>query len=220
MGTKRRLAGKARRNKIAKLTRLPTLLPDRVSIKHVYETELVLTGVSLAIPDNHLFSGNNLADPDVSGTGFQPYFFDQLANLYTRYRVSGSSIRITGFANTASGGNSLNVMEVYVVPQATSVVSTDINQVRTLPYCRGGLTNAFGRIRLKQYMTPNKINGIKKGVVQFDEDWSALASAGGPSKVWYWGVYARALLTGQVLYLRVRLTYYTQWSDRVTQPIS
>lgn len=69
-------------------------------------------------------------------------------------------------------------------------------------------------------MTPNKINGIKKGVVQFDEDWSALASAGGPSKVWYWFLYARSNEANQNLWARVTLTYYTQWSDRVTQAIS
>lgn len=220
MGTKRRLVRKARGNKISSLTRLPTLFPDRISIKHVYETELYLSPVSITTPNSHLFSGNNLADPDVSGGGFQPYFFDQLATLYTRYRVSGSSFRANAIANVSSAGNSLNVMEMYLVPQATSVISTDINQVRTLPYCRGGIANTFGRLRMKQYMTPNKINGIKKGVVQFDEDWSALASATGPVKVWYWGLYARALLDTQGLYIRVRITYYTQWSDRVTQPIS
>lgn len=69
-------------------------------------------------------------------------------------------------------------------------------------------------------MTPNKINGVKKGVVQFDEDWSALASAAGPSKVWYWFLYARSSLGGNDMWMRVTITYYTQWSDRVTQPIS
>lgn len=219
MGKKRRVVRKSRRNKITSLTRLPTLFPDRVSIKHVYETELY-TSVSTTTPTTHLFSGNNLADPDVTGTGFQPYYFDQLASLYTRYRVSGSSIRIKGLANAATGGTSINVIEVFVVPQATNVVATDINQVRTLPYARGRIANSFGRIGLKQYMTPNKINGIKKGVVQFDEDWSALATATGPAKVWYWAMYLRSLITGQDVYLRVRITYYTQWSDRVVQPAS
>lgn len=69
-------------------------------------------------------------------------------------------------------------------------------------------------------MTPNKINGIKKGVVQFDEDWSALASASGPAKVWYWFLYIRSTDANQNVWMRVTLTYYTQWSDRVTQAIS
>lgn len=69
-------------------------------------------------------------------------------------------------------------------------------------------------------MTPNKINGIKKGVVQFDEDWSALASSSGPAKNWHWFLYAQSLSSNQGLFCRVTLTYYTQWSDRVTQPIS
>lgn len=40
------------------------------------------------------FCLNSLYDPDVSGTGGQPYYYDQLTNLYNRYRVYGCKVQI------------------------------------------------------------------------------------------------------------------------------
>ena len=35
---------------------------------------------------------NSLFDPDQTGTGHQPYYFDQFAALYNRYTVLGSKL--------------------------------------------------------------------------------------------------------------------------------
>jgi len=41
---------------------------------------------------------NSLFDPDRTGTGHQPYGFDQLAGLYNRYRVIGCYYTISAYA--------------------------------------------------------------------------------------------------------------------------
>lgn len=42
-----------------------------------------------------VFSTNGLYDPDISGTGTQPLYFDQLTNLYDHYTVLNSRIRVS-----------------------------------------------------------------------------------------------------------------------------
>lgn len=43
---------------------------------------------------SYTFSANGLYDPNISGTGHQPYGFDQLMALYNQYVVMGARIRI------------------------------------------------------------------------------------------------------------------------------
>ena len=38
---------------------------------------------------------NSLFDPDFTGTGHQPYYFDQFATIYQRYTVIGSKLTAT-----------------------------------------------------------------------------------------------------------------------------
>jgi hypothetical protein len=49
------------------------------------------------------FSLNNLYDPDVSGTGNQPFQYDQLTAIYTKYIATRAHVEIT-FSNPSSPG--------------------------------------------------------------------------------------------------------------------
>lgn len=49
------------------------------------------------------FRCNDLYDPDYSGTGNQPYYFDQLMEMYEKFTVIGSKITITPFGATTTG---------------------------------------------------------------------------------------------------------------------
>lgn len=51
------------------------------------------------------FSSNGLFDPDITGTGHQPMYFDNYSAVYKRYRVVKSAITVTvvnHFVNTAT----------------------------------------------------------------------------------------------------------------------
>lgn len=47
------------------------------------------------VAGQYIFSCNSLYDPNVSGTGHQPYGFDQLMALYNHYTVTGARCRVT-----------------------------------------------------------------------------------------------------------------------------
>ena len=61
-----------------------------------------LTGASTAV--NHLFSGNSLHDPDVTGVGGQPAAYDELATLFQKYKVMGSRMNCTFLSGGAASG--------------------------------------------------------------------------------------------------------------------
>jgi len=50
----------------------------------------------------YLFSCNGMYDPNVTGTGHQPHYFDQYSALYNHYRVTRSKIKVTLYDHTLS----------------------------------------------------------------------------------------------------------------------
>jgi len=52
----------------------------------------------------YTFSANGIWDPDISGTGHQPYGFDQLMAMYNHYEVLESCIRVTPFHGQIGDG--------------------------------------------------------------------------------------------------------------------
>lgn len=97
--------GKGKRNRKAKArSRKPMLLslgptyPNGLIAKHKYSQSKVLsaTYVNTDIPGTALqsFRTASLFDPDRTGTGHQPLFFDEMAAIYNQYRVLGAKCRV------------------------------------------------------------------------------------------------------------------------------
>ncbi len=67
-------------------------MPARKFLKFTYGQ--VIAGTDGTASQTHTFRGNSLFDPDRTGTGNQPYGFDQWAAFYGKYRVHSSTISI------------------------------------------------------------------------------------------------------------------------------
>lgn len=67
-------------------------IPPQLTNEVTYGCVLNLTPVSGQ--KQYVFSANGCYDPDVSGTGSQPLYFDQLAAIYAHYKVTSSRIEI------------------------------------------------------------------------------------------------------------------------------
>jgi len=74
--------------------------PREMKINMRY-TENLLKTPSSGLSVDHVFNLNSIFDPDVTGSGHQPYGRDQWALLYNRYRVDQAvvTIRLTGVAS-------------------------------------------------------------------------------------------------------------------------
>lgn len=82
--------------------RIPYGMPPTNMIKLKFATSVNLNPAA-GIMTSHYFSANGMQDPDISGFGHQPLFFDQYMASYDQYRVVGSSIKVTQLPEATSG---------------------------------------------------------------------------------------------------------------------
>lgn len=62
-------------------------------MRHKYADQLAWALMSTTSPFTYTFSCNNMYDPNITGIGHQPHYFDQMLGLgYNRYCVVGSKI--------------------------------------------------------------------------------------------------------------------------------
>lgn len=58
-------------------------------------SESISINPGLGVAGQYAFSANGLYDPNITGTGHQPYGFDQLMALYNHYTVTGARCKVT-----------------------------------------------------------------------------------------------------------------------------
>jgi hypothetical protein len=74
--------------------RIQTGMPKQLRMKLRYVFSVRLT-TGLGTPARYQFSCNGLFDPDITGTGHQPMYFDQMMALYNHYTVMNSKASFT-----------------------------------------------------------------------------------------------------------------------------
>jgi len=94
--------------------------PKKMQMTHKYQGSVPLAGISGAFVSWN-FSANSLYDPDQTGVGHQPLYFDQMSALYDHYCVIGSKISINIIPTNGSYGSA--AMGVFINDD-TSVTPT------------------------------------------------------------------------------------------------
>lgn len=184
-----------------------------------YKFKYADTGFTLAIAAApatqaiYKFAGNSPFDPDQTGAGVQPYGWDQIAALYSKYVCYGSKIKIY-FINDSVATS----FQVYLIPSAidTPLTYTDASDLRQIP----------GR-KMVSY-TPSNNNRRTNLIMNYaatrrvlaDEDkstWNAATTAD-PGSLWYWFLVLDRELegTGAATQIRfsVEITYYVKLFHR------
>lgn len=182
------------------------------------------TAVS-GVCSNYVFRGNSLYDPDQTGTGGQPKFFDTFCGPadgtgnapYGAYTVMASKITIDIYPDpTITSAN--NLFRVYCIPlrggTASSNNPTNWVDVSERPYIRYkdfGSTGAQNKGRLKSYA---KTKSLFSGMSVLDNDFQA-GYASNPTNVWRWCIGIINMQNSGLPYaiLSVKITYYCQFSN-------
>jgi len=98
------------------------------TVKHHY-TESILLNPSAGTPADHVFSANGMYDPNITGTGHQPYGYDQLAAIYNESCVITSKCTVTCW-NNQSG---LPFWIAICLRDDPTSISSDVSTVRESP---------------------------------------------------------------------------------------
>lgn len=73
--------------------------PKTMMFKHRYVENIQLTATAGALAA-YYWKANGMYDPNTTGTGHQPLYYDQLCALYSHYHIVGSKIKITMTASS------------------------------------------------------------------------------------------------------------------------
>lgn len=186
-------------------------IPDSVYVKLNYCEQVDISAIAVSYMP-YVFRGNSLFDPNQTGTGHQPLYFDQYAAMYYKYRVLGSAVRIDVINNSPTSA-------LFYVCEPNTEISTLTDLSTLYEQSRAGapkLVPIAARIssRMKKYCSTRKACGLTKSQL-FDDTFAAEVTAN-PSNVWYWNLLFGSIdeSTVPVGYFMIKITYYVQFFDR------
>lgn len=159
------------------------------------------------------FRLNSVYDPDFTGGGVQPPYFDKIAGLYNTYRVLSAKFRVrTMFA---TGGTQLVTAWTSASSTAVNSVSSAMCQTDADTIIVSAYTDA-NEGGFKKWISMAKAFGVERAEIETDSDYGALVTAN-PNKVAYLNLYS-GNMTGTATSTctsLVEISYYVEWSQPI-----
>lgn len=192
-----------------KIMRQP--VPDKMFTKLNYSEVLTMNLAASMVLVGYQFR-TSIFDPDLTGVGHQPMWYDQMNAFYKRYRVHGIKYKFT-IVNT----NTNQLCTGAVKHSSDGVLETNLNTLRERRSARkwiGGPSTVRPTV-CKGFMYTGKPHGLSKKDFLADEDFEA-AYGSNPVKQSWLEFYATTLNTSAVLNIQCDLVYYVELLDRVS----
>lgn len=181
--------------------------PDEFMCKLQYITNGTFAG-GVSSPASQVFYANNLFDPDVTSTGHQPLYYDQLTAVYGKYLVLGCAFNLE-FTNGASSGAYISAAFNEVDTSSRSVES--IGEMR---YSYKGVIGPVGGMsnkNMRGYLSMAKLHGQKR--IDSDSSQYALVSGGPSDQAFFFFRCQSVDGTNANLNWRCTMTYYCKFKD-------
>lgn len=163
------------------------------------------------------FSGNSPYDPDATGVGVQPHFYDELGAIYSRYNCYASKIKCTFYCVTALSACGKQIVSVYPAVQSAAMTNNETCDLIQLPHCKQlqlGLdkNQAQKKVVVKNYV---KTREYLRGANVNDADYVASVS-NNPTRRWYWHVATDTADSAAActIWMDVEITYYIKFMLR------
>lgn len=199
-----RRRGTVRRRRFGITRQVQMGLPDSIFVDLKYCNTFQSSGLT----HTQQFRANSCFDPDLSGGGHQPHYFDQYAALYRKYMVYSCKIQLRIMNQAASS------LMIGVWPSVTSAILVSSPQdLLEEPYVRSTMlaqNNAQPVKHLSHFMTTKKMRG---GAVMDDEFGAVVTN--NPARGWVWTVFAAGLGGGSTdfdysVVLTQRVRFYSR----------
>lgn len=193
-------------------------IPDRMFTRLKYSELMAVTYTGLAAPAIYQFRAHSIFDPNLTGTGHQPYGHDQYSALYNRYRVYGVKYSVT-FTNQDAGKQ----FDIGFFKRPNNSAASVVETLLEYPFCQHkmlGAESSGQAIRtISGYCSNPRVLGITRASHRNDDSNQALIgynpTAAGPI--------ISAFISNQntaesgTVNLRWNLEYYVEFFDRKAQ---
>lgn len=161
---------------------------------------------------------NGLFDPDFTGTGIQPLYFDQMAALYSKYRVYAVDVIVEMSNETEETNMSI------VVPSIANSIGTSPAAAATQRFARnltlGPKSGGFGIKTVRFRVDLAKIWGVDQRALHSEDDFAALTTGNPGNVVYLWLATRNIGSTATIVRYSVRLVYHCDFHMPVIQPVS
>lgn len=182
--------------------------PSQLYTKVVYAETFQMASTVGSIA-NQAISGNSPYDPDATGVGHQPYFYDQLTAIYNSYMCYGSKIEVF------TGTNASTDSRIVLRPSIPSTAIGDIDLEIERPRAKVGYIKPEHSFRMRSFAKTKHVFGTQNK--NLDENFQA-ASTTNPNNRWYWliGIKPTDDTSSTTCQITVKVTYYCRFFDRST----
>lgn len=188
--------------------------PSSMTTKLRYADVVALTYTSTVT--KYAFGANNVFDPDFTGVGHQPYFYDQITPLFNRYVVLGSKITVTFLPVSSTVTPPSGPGVVGIIGDNNASVSSVANTLMEGQNSKSTFITPWSGTDSKAMITATYSPELSLGISSDDDTVAALVSAG-PAKTWFFNLFCQDYnsTTASVIYAKVNIEY----TVRFTEPI-
>lgn len=180
-------------------------VPNSLIVRLKYNDVYTLTSTAGSIA-KQVFRANSLFDPDFTGVGHQPMYYDQLAALYANYVVLGSKIRVlfSPIADTISTTQPSGPFEIGLLSDPGATTSATASMLAETSGCKSTFLNlAQGGNNVK--MLSATYSPTKDMALPADDDTTGASVSANPTQTWYWTVWMRETGLGSPTSLNIKV---------------
>lgn len=205
-GRARRWKGKKTGRKTVVVNRAITPVPQRFLTQHKYSTTFTIGSLQSV----YRFNLNSLFDPDQTGSGHQPYGFDQMAALFNRYRVYGCSYSVQGYQFN-------NPIRIGCVASNDAASPSNLATLIELPRSKSAIqVNGGAPVKLTGYVNLPSLTGRTKAQYMADDRYQAQNNTN-PQEALILNVMAQSLSDTALesCTMLVTLNFHCEWFDPI-----
>lgn len=191
--------------------------PDRTRVQLVYTERVSITSTTGAI-GIYRFAGNDVYDPNVTGTGAQPINADVFTTQYNRCRVHGSRMQLS--VRVPADGTI--PFDIVLLPQ-NKTTNLTFEEFCGQPYAKmqEHVVYLVGPTVFETGIQSAKILGRTRAAFE-GSDLTQSVTTTSPSDLWYWTIAAISTdrSTTGTMNAIVDITYDVEYFDRQVQALS
>lgn len=192
------------------INKTPSFIPDVYVTKMKLSIPGSITSTSGALAITTL-KGNTMFDPQGSAGSKQPVGFDQLALLYKRFCVTGSSCKVQICPRAVVGADVVLIPEVSI---ASAFTTTD--QIAEQPRSKRAYGFLYDKLIMDNYIATSTMYGVPPEKILTDEDFAGTGSADSPEQFnWVLGFQPSDKTTTSTIDYIIEIVYYCRWFDRI-----